>query len=85
MTNEKMERQLAAALEKTAPDDMSGVLSRCETRNGNQYADYENSKKKMDDSGCRLLGGGSSCRRRRTLSAGECSCLCGVAGCEPQH
>lgn len=24
MTNEKMERQLAAALEKTAPDDMSG-------------------------------------------------------------
>ena len=34
MTNEKMERQLAAALEKTAPDDMSGVLSRCETRKG---------------------------------------------------
>ena len=34
MTNEKMERQLAVALEKTAPDDMSGVLSRCETRKG---------------------------------------------------
>ena len=34
MTNEKMERQLAAALKKTAPDDMSGVLSRCETRKG---------------------------------------------------
>ena len=34
MTNEKMERQLAAALEKTAPDDMSGVLSRCEERKG---------------------------------------------------
>ena len=34
MTNEKMERQLAAALEKTAPDDMSGVLSRCEVRKG---------------------------------------------------
>ena len=34
MTNEKMERQLAAALEKTAPDDMSGVLSRCEARKG---------------------------------------------------
>ena len=34
MTNEKMERQLATALEKTAPDDMSGVLSRCETRKG---------------------------------------------------
>lgn len=34
MTNEKMERQLAAALEKTAPDNMSGVLSRCEARKG---------------------------------------------------
>ena len=34
MTNKKMERQLAAALEKTAPDDMSGVLSRCEARKG---------------------------------------------------
>ena len=34
MTNEKMERQLAVALEKTAPDDMSGVLSRCEARKG---------------------------------------------------
>ena len=34
MTNEKMERQLAVALEKTTPDDMSGVLSRCETRKG---------------------------------------------------
>ena len=34
MANEKMERQLAAALEKTAPDDMSGVLSRCEARKG---------------------------------------------------
>ena len=34
MTNEKMERQLAAALEKTAPNDVSGVLSRCEERKG---------------------------------------------------
>ena len=34
MTNEKMERQLAAALEKTAPDDMSGVLSRYDARKG---------------------------------------------------
>ena len=34
MTNEKMERQLAAALEKTAPNDMSGVLSRCDERKG---------------------------------------------------
>ena len=34
MTNEKMEQRLAAALEKTAPDDVSGVLSRCEERKG---------------------------------------------------
>ena len=34
MTNEKMEQRLAAALEKTAPDDISGVLSRCEARKG---------------------------------------------------
>ena len=34
MTNEKMEQRLAAALEKTAPDDVSGVLSRCDARKG---------------------------------------------------
>ena len=34
MTNEKMEQGLAAALEKTAPDDVNGVLSRCEERKG---------------------------------------------------
>ena len=34
MTNEKMEQRLASALQKTAPDDVSGVLSRCEVRKG---------------------------------------------------
>ena len=34
MTNEKMEQRLAAAVEKTAPDDVNGVLSRCEERKG---------------------------------------------------
>ena len=34
MTNEKMEQRLASALEKTAPDDVSGVLSRCEVWKG---------------------------------------------------
>ena len=34
MTNEKMEQRLAAALEKTAPDDVNGVLSRCDERKG---------------------------------------------------
>ena len=34
MTNGKMEQRLASALEKTAPDDVRGVLSRCEVRKG---------------------------------------------------
>ena len=34
MTNEQMERQLAKALAKKAPDDVIGVLSRCDERKG---------------------------------------------------
>lgn len=34
MTNDLMEKRLADALEKTAPDDVDGVLSRCEKRKG---------------------------------------------------
>ena len=34
MTNEKMEQRLAAAIEKTAPNDVDGVLSRCDERKG---------------------------------------------------
>ena len=34
MTNEKMEQRLASAVEKTAPDDVGGVLSRCDERKG---------------------------------------------------
>ena len=34
MTNEQMERRLAKALDKTAPDDINGVLSRCDERKG---------------------------------------------------
>lgn len=34
MTNKKKEQRLASALEKTAPDDVCGVLSRCEVRKG---------------------------------------------------
>ena len=34
MTNEKIEQRLASAVEKTAPDDVCGVLSRCEERKG---------------------------------------------------
>ena len=32
MTNEQMERRLAKALDKTTPDDVNGVLSRCDER-----------------------------------------------------
>ena len=36
MTNEKLEQRLAQALEKTAPHDVDGVLSRCEKRKGTE-------------------------------------------------
>ena len=36
MTNEKLEQCLAQALEKTAPHDVDGVLSRCEKRKGTE-------------------------------------------------
>ena len=34
MTNDLMEKRLADALDKTAPDDVGGVLSRCKERKG---------------------------------------------------
>ena len=34
MTNEKMEQRLASAVEKTAPNDVNGVLSRCDEWKG---------------------------------------------------
>ena len=34
MTNEQMERRLARALDKMTPDDVNGVLSRCDERKG---------------------------------------------------
>ena len=34
MTNEKMEQRLASAVEKTVPNDVNGVLSRCDERKG---------------------------------------------------
>lgn len=35
MTNQELERRLADAVSRTAPDDLLGVLSRCEPRKGN--------------------------------------------------
>ena len=34
MTSEKLEQRLASAVEKTAPNDVNGVLSRCDERKG---------------------------------------------------
>ena len=86
MTNEKMEQRLAAALEKTAPDDVSGVLSRCEERKGNGHShdNKENDKEKMDIAHCRLSCGDAAWRRA-VLPASERGCVRGVTGCEPEH
>ena len=35
MTNQELEQRLADAVSRTAPNDLEGVLSRCETRKGN--------------------------------------------------
>ena len=82
MTNEKMEQRLAAALEKTAPDDVNGVLSRCEERKGTVIP---MTTKKMANrkwtsliAAClavMLLGGGGVFYQRANA----------VAGCEPEH
>ena len=86
MTNEKMEQRLAAALEKTAPDDVSGVLSRCEERKGTviNMTTKKPTKRKWTSliAAClavMLLGGGA------VLPAGERGRVRGVAGCEPEH
>ena len=87
MTNEKMEQRLAAALEKTAPNDASGVLSRCEERKGTviPMTTKKTTKRRWTSliAAClavMLLGGG-----RAVLPAGKRGRVRGVAGCEPQH
>ncbi len=87
MTNEKMKRQLAAALEKTAPDDVIGVLSRCETRKGTviNMPIMKTAKRKWTILVAACLAVVLLCRRRCTLSAGECSCLGGVVGCQSEY
>lgn len=69
MTNEKLEQCLAQALEKTAPHDVDGVLSRCEKRKGTEIpmkTKPHSLKKWMGDGG---LSGPSAAVRRRTVSA----------------
>ena len=85
MTNEKMEQRLASALEKTAPDDVSGVLSRCEVRKGTviNMTTKKTGKEKMAGTRRCLPCGDAAGRRRCILSAGECGGVRGVAGCKP--
>lgn len=66
MTNDKLERCLAAALEKCAPNDPDGVLSRCEERKGTEHMTM-NGKKRNAGLGLiaaclalLLLGGGGA-------------------------
>lgn len=47
MTNESLEKRLADALEKTAPKDVDGVLSRCEERKGTVLPMTTKKTKKM--------------------------------------
>ena len=47
MTNDLMEKRLADALEKTVPDDVDGVLSRCKERKGTVIAMTTKKTKKI--------------------------------------
>ncbi len=63
MTNDQMERRLSAALDKTAPDDVAGVLSRCTERKGTVVPMKNNRMKKWMQAvaaclAVLLLGGG---------------------------
>ena len=63
MTNDQMERRLSAALDKTAPDDVDGVLSRCTERKGTVVPMKNNRMKKWMQTvaaclAVLLLGGG---------------------------
>lgn len=69
MTDRELERKLATAVLHTAPDDLEGVLSRCETRKGNvipmKKTNYGSVARKMIAAclALMLVGGG-------TLAAG---------------
>lgn len=86
MTNDLMERRLSAALDKTAPDDVAGVLSRCTERKGTvvpMKKKNQRMKKWMQAmAACLavlLLGGGVLVQQAHARN------VCGVPGREPQH
>ena len=80
MTNEKMEQRLASALEKTAPDDVSGVLSRCEVRKGTVI--NMTTRKPARKRWPALV---AACLAVMLLGGGGVFFRSGVAGCKPQH
>ena len=64
MTDQELERRLAKAMEHAAPDDLEGVLSRCEMRKGTVTPMKKNnsSKRRMAIAACLalLLAGGGT-------------------------
>ena len=69
MTNRSMERRLADAVNKTAPQNADGVLSRCQERKGTITVMTEK----------RLA------RRRMAVSGGAYGGVRGFSGREPQY
>lgn len=87
MTDKELERRLELALSVAAPDDLEGVLSRCEARKGTVIP----MTKKRPSRTIRnlmaaclalaLVGG----RRRRVLLSGKRCGLCCFSGCESKY
>ena len=83
MTSKQMEQDLAKALKKTAPNNLQGVLSRCEERKGTVFPMTE---KKTPAKIRRTLA--AACLAAALLgpiSAGKRGCLRCVPGCESEH
>ena len=87
MTNEKMKRRLASALEKTAPDDVNGVLSRCEVRKGTviSMTTRKPTKKRWPALVAACLAVMLLCGAGLFVPADECGCVRSVAGCKPKY
>ena len=69
MTNEKMEQRLASAVEKTAPNDVNGVLSRCDERKGTVIPMTTNGPmERLNDATTRLGIGIATWWRKRVSS-----------------
>ncbi len=86
MTDRELELRLEKALSAAAPNDVEGVLSRCEARKGIVIPMEETDRRKnVEIPGCRLPGPGTGGRGRSLLLPGQRGGLGGVPGCEPKH